>query len=355
MVQQQNVTQESVVDIERLSRYLSRLPDWRDALPITAVEPVGKGQSNPTFRVRLANGSVILRRPPPGPLPPKAHDVLREYRVLSGLVRSPVPVPRSLLACDDPSVLGAPFFLMEDLPGDAIRFQFPPALAADPDAPLSMSRQLVETLANLRTTDPVEVGLADLGRPTGYIARQLNTWNRQLDYARTRPVSDIDWTSEWLRQHLPPDVERPSIVHGDYKLDNAIFTLQPPPQLLGIVDWEMATLGDPLADLGWLLALWCQDGTPPPEVTILTRVTELPGFPRRAELAEWYAQRVGRELPDLRFYVVFALWKFYIVLEGHWARHVRGTAGGFDYTYLETASPILAAYIRSVAEGETFL
>jgi aminoglycoside phosphotransferase (APT) family kinase protein len=300
---QRNPNQETVVDIDRLTDYLAGLPAWRDALPIGGVEQVGKGQSNPTFRVRLANGSAILRRPPPGPLPPKAHDVLREFRVLSGLWDSPVPVPRALLACDDPSALGAPFYLMEDLPGDAIRFQLPPALAAVSDAPRSIAWQLVDALAVLHTTDPAAVGLAELGKPTDYLERQLRTWKRQLDYARTRPLPDVDWTSEWLERHVPPDVARPSIVHGDYKLDNAIITLEPPPKLLGIVDWEMATLGDPLADLGMMLALWCQDGTPPREVTILARVTELPGFPRRADLAERYAERVGRELPDLRFYV----------------------------------------------------
>jgi aminoglycoside phosphotransferase (APT) family kinase protein len=276
--------------------------------------------------------------------------VLREYRVMSGLARSEVPVPALIAACADGGVIGVPFFLMKDLSGDAIRFNLPPALAADPAAPRAIAEQTIDTLAALHTTEPAAVELADLGKASGYLARQLRRWRGQLDYARTRPVPDLDWTAAWLEQHLPPDVTHPCLVHGDYKLDNLIFSLEPPATLLGVVDWEMATLGDPLADLGWLLAFWCEDGTPPRELTVLPRVTELPGFPRRQEMAARYAERTGHPVSDLRSYLIFALWKMAVLLEGHWARHVRGTAGEFDFAYLERGGPTLAAYIRTVAE-----
>jgi aminoglycoside phosphotransferase (APT) family kinase protein len=342
-----------LVDASSLAAYLATLPELRDALPIRTIERIGRGQSNVTCRVVLAETTVILRRPPPGPLPPSAHDVLREYRVMRALAAgSHVPVPRPLAACDDPAVIGTPFFLMEALPGDAIRFELPPGLA---DAPLEVRRsigeQVVDGLAALHTTDPAAVGLADFGKPSGYIPRQLRRWKGQLDYARVRAVDDLDWTAEWLERNLPPEAERPSIVHGDYRLDNTIFSLEPPPRLLGIVDWELSTLGDPLADLGWLLAFWRETGDKPPELKILPRVMELPGFPTRAELADRYAERVGRRLPDLQFYVVFALWRMAVLLEGHWARHVKGTAETFDFGYLETAGPAFAARIRRMAEG----
>lgn len=342
------------VPSDRVAAYLTTTP-LADSLPIHAIELIGAGQSNLTFRVHLATGPVILRRPPVGPLPPKAHDVLREFRVMNSLRASEVPVPELFLACDNAEIIGAPFYIMEDLPGDAIRFELPPAFAGSPNAPRLIAEQTVDALATLHTTDPDAIGLGNLGKPTGYLARQVRLWNGQLDYARTRPVPDLDWTSAWLERSLPPDVDRPSIVHGDYKLDNVIFAAEPPPRVLGIVDWEMATLGDPLADLGWLLAFWCENGTPPVELTILPRITEDPRFPRRAELAERYAERVGRTLPDLRFYVVLALWKMAILLEAHWARHVRGTAGSFDFTYLEAGGPALAAYVRRVAEHGGFL
>jgi aminoglycoside phosphotransferase (APT) family kinase protein len=343
----------NLVDATALAEFLAGQPELRDWLPLREVERIGQGQSNVTCRVVLAGGTVVLRRPPPGPLPPSAHDVLREYRVLRGLASGgTVPVPRPLAACDDPSVLGAPFFIMEALVGDAIRFELPAGLAAAPsEARRSIGQQVVDALAALHLTDPAAVGLADLGRPSGYVTRQLRRWRGQLDYARVRPVPDLDWAADWLEQHLPPEVERPSIIHGDYRLDNVIFTLEPPPRLLGVVDWELSTLGDALADLGWLLAFWREASDPPSELKIMPRVMELPGFPTRAELAQRYAAQTGWDLPDLRFYVVFALWRMAVLLEGHWARHVRGSAGSFDFSYLETAGPAFAARIRRTAEG----
>ncbi len=341
------------IDQGRLEEYLTGTP-LATALPIHSVHLIGQGQSNLTFRIQLQTGPVILRRPPMGPLPPRAHDVLREFRVMTGLRSSDVPVPRPLVACDNPAVLGAPFYIMDDLPGDAIRFELPPALAGSSDTPRLIAEGTVDALARLHTTNPDTIGLGNLGKPTGYVARQVRLWKGQLDYARTRPVPNLDWTSGWLERNPPPDVDQPSIVHGDYKLDNVIFSTEPPARILGIVDWEMATLGDPLADLGWLLAFWCENGTPPAELRILPRVTEDPRFPRRAELAARYAECAGRRLPDLRFYIVLALWKMAILLEAHWARHVRGTAGSFDFSYLETGGPALARYVREVAEHGGF-
>lgn len=349
--QRQDASPDALTDSGGLTRFLGAQPGLRDALPIRSIERIGRGQSNLTFRVTLTDRTVILRRPPPGPLPPRAHDVLREFRVMGALSGSAVPVPRVLVACDDPTVLGVPFFLLEDLPGDAIRFHLPPALAASPACAQLIAEQTVDALAALHTTDPAAVGLADLSRPSGYLERQVRLWKGQLDYARVRPVPDLDRAGDWLERSLPPDVAHPSIVHGDYKLDNVVFTHDPPPRLLGVVDWEMAALGHPLADLGWLLAFWCENGTPPPQLTILPRVTELPAFPRRADLVARYAERTGRDLPDLRFYVVLALWKMAVLLEAHWARHVRGTAGAFDFGYLEEGGPVMWGYIRQVGEG----
>lgn len=348
---------ETGVDPDALAGFLAGVPGLRESLPVRSVERIGGGQSNITCRVRLADRTVIVRRPPPGPLPPRAHDVLREYRVLRALARAgTVPVPCPLTVCDDRSVLGVPFFVMEALDGDAIRFELPPALAAAPPAARhAIGVQVVDALAALHTVDPAAVGLGDLGPPAGYVPRQIRRWRGQLDHARVRPVPDLDWAADWLEQHQPPEPERVSIVHGDYRLDNTIFTLAPPPRLLGVVDWELATLGDPLADLGWLLAFWREPGDDPPDLPILARVMEQPGFPTRAELAARYAERTGRPggltPADLTYYVVFAMWRMAVLLEGHWARHVRGTAAGFDFAYLQTAGPAFAACLRRLAEA----
>jgi aminoglycoside phosphotransferase (APT) family kinase protein len=343
---------DSLVDADALTRFLAAVPELRDALPIRQIERIGGGQSNVTCRVALADRDVIVRRPPPGPLPPRAHDVLREHRILSALAPAgAVPVPRPIAACDDPAVLGAPFFIMEALPGDAVRFELPPALAAAPDETRrSMGLQVADALAALHTTDPAAVGLGDLGPPSGYVPRQIKRWRGQLDHARVRPVPDLDWAADWLERHQQLEPAQVRIVHGDYRLDNVIFAPDPPPRLLGIVDWELATLGDPLADLGWLLAFWREPGDDPPDLKIMPRVMEQPGFPPRAELAARYAERVGQTLPDLKFYVVFAMWRMAVLLENHWARHLRGTAAGFDFGYLETAGPAFAARLRRIAE-----
>jgi aminoglycoside phosphotransferase (APT) family kinase protein len=349
-------TTASLIPRDQLEHYLATLPHLAAELPLERIERIGHGQSNITFRLHLRHSTLVLRRPPLGPLPPRAHDVLREYRVMHALHRSAsaVPVPRMRALCEDASVLGAPFFLMEALDGDAIRFDLPPSLAAG--TPLlwrmSVGEQLIDALAALHTTSPEAVGLADLGRPSGYLVRQLHRWQGQLEYARVRPVDDLDWLATWLTDNLPAsDARGGRIVHGDYKLDNAIFSNERPPRLLGVVDWEMATLGDPLADLGWLLAFWREPDDPPRELKILPAVMEQPGFSSRAALAERYAARTAQPLPEyLPFYVVFALWKMAVVLEGHWARHVRGTATDFDFAYLQFAGPLFWKRIRQTAE-----
>ncbi|MCC7368144.1 MAG: phosphotransferase family protein [Chloroflexi bacterium] len=343
----------TLVDPARLTTFLETVPALRASLPIRDIRRVGGGQSNVTCRVTLADRTVVVRRPPPGPLPPRAHDVLREHRILAALAPAgTVPVPRPLAACDDVSVLGAPFFVMEALDGDAIRFELPPGLAAAP-LPLrfELGLQVVDALAALHRVDPAAIGLGDLGPPAGYVPRQIRRWRGQLEHARVRPVPDLDWAADWLEAHQPPEPAGVRIVHGDYRLDNVLFSQEPPPRLLGIVDWELATLGDPLADLGWLLAFWYEPTDPTPELKIMPRVTMQPGFPTRADLVARYAGQTGQPLPDLTFYVVFAMWRMAVLLEGHWARHLRGTAAGFDFAYLETAGPAFAARMRQIAEA----
>jgi aminoglycoside phosphotransferase (APT) family kinase protein len=346
--------QEDLVPATQLTAFLETVPELRASLPVQSVQRIRGGQSNVTCRVTLSDRAVIVRRPPPGPLPPRAHDVLREHRILSALAPGgSVAVPRPLAVCDDPSVIGAPFFVMEALAGDAIRFALPPGLASAPlETRHSIGIQVVDTLAALHTVEPAAVGLGDLGPPSGYVPRQIKRWRGQLDHARVRSVDDLEWAADWLDAHQPSEPATVRIVHGDYRLDNVIFTQMPPARLLGVVDWELATLGDPLADLGWLLAFWYEPTDPTPELKqIMPSVTMQPGFPTRAELVTRYAAQTGQRLPDLTFYVVFAMWRMAVLLEGHWARHTRGTAAGFDFAYLETAGPAFAARLRQIAES----
>jgi aminoglycoside phosphotransferase (APT) family kinase protein len=347
----QCIAPDALVDPAGLTRFFRSVPELRRVLPIQQIERIGGGQSNVTCRVMLADRTVIVRRPPPGPLPPRAHDVLREHRILAALAPDgTVPVPRPIAASDDTSIIGAPFFVMEALDGDAIRWELPPDFASAPNQTRhEIGIQVVDALAALHRVDPSTAGLGDLGPPSGYVPRQIKRWRGQLDHARVRPVLDLDWTADWLERHQPAEPERVRIVHGDYRLDNVIFSQVRPPRLLGIIDWELATLGDPLADLGWLLAFWREPTDEPHLLPILSPVMEGPGFPGRAELAERYAQQTGAVLPDLTYYVVFAMWRMAVLLENHWARHVKGTAAGFDFGYLETAGPAFATRLRRLA------
>ncbi len=339
-----------LVDPESLAAFLDRvLPGSSGEL---VVERVRGGHSNETFFITRGAQQWVLRRPPRGPLLPTAHDVGREYRVLRALHGTAVPVPRPILYCDDQSVIGAPFYLMERLHGVVIRMVLPAAFEADPAARAGLGEELIDRLADLHAVDWQAADLEGFGKPRGYLERQLRRWTGQLDASRTRPVPDLDAVTAWLQQHLPESGPA-TIVHGDYRLDNVMVAPEPPARILGIFDWEMSTLGDPLADLGYLLSFWREAGDPPFELGDDSwRITELPGFCTRAQLVQRYAARTGRRLDSLTFYVALAIWKLAILLEGSYKRHLSGTTDDPFFASLEAGVPALARRARAVCSGE---
>ncbi|MPZ74490.1 MAG: phosphotransferase [Nitriliruptorales bacterium] len=306
-----------------------------------AVEKVGQGRSNLTFRVTRGAQSWILRRPPMGELPETAHDMLREYRVLSGLAGTTVRAPRPVLACSNPNVIGVPFYLMEVVEGVVIREQVPGQFGVVERGVIG--EQMVDALAELHTVEPSSVGLGDLGRPEGYTARQVARWSKQWGVMATRALPDIEVVREWLAANVP-QISPAAIVHGDYKLDNVVFGAETPPRLLAILDWEMATLGDPLADLGYLLMFWPEAGEP--NIGGLPQPTRMEGFPPRSALIERYEHRTGFAMTDLNFYRTLALWKLAILTEGLYKRYLAGKADGDWFAILETAVPQMAAVAR---------
>jgi aminoglycoside phosphotransferase (APT) family kinase protein len=269
----------------------------------------------------------VLRRPPRGELLPTAHDVLREYRVLSGLHGTRTRLPRPVVACADAGVIGAPFYLMEHVDGVVVREELPPAFDAA-EQRRRIGEEMIDALVELHGVDWRTPALEGLGRPNGYLERQLRRWAGQIELTmqRTRPLAGIDEATAWLRAHVPASSET-TVVHGDYKLDNVALSADGPVRLLAIFDWEMATLGDPLSDLGWLLAYWGDTGEPLEQVIPGPNLaTMAPGFHTREELAALYAQRAGRPLHDLPFYYVLALWKLTIIIEGLYMHYLEGTA-----------------------------
>ena len=337
---------EPLVDPERLAAYLrTRMPGLEGAE--IEVERHVAGHSNETYLVRSGQHEFVLRRPPRGAFLPTAHDVAREFRVLSALAGTGVRAPRALLLCEDADVIGAPFYLMERIPGTVIRDRLPEALD-DLSAKSRIGEELVDALVELHGVDWRAAGLEGFGKPSGYLERQVRRWKGQLELTEplTRHVAELHVAGEWLEAHIPSSGE-PTIVHGDYKLDNVVFDLRERPRLSALLDWEMSTIGDPLADVGWMLSFWRESGDPAEFVMDEQTVTRQPGFASRQELIDRYAERSGRPVHDLPFYLVLAVWKLAILLEGSYARHLAGMTDDPFFAHMEEGVPALAR--RAVA------
>jgi aminoglycoside phosphotransferase (APT) family kinase protein len=291
-------------------------------------EPLGDGHSNVTYA--LSTG-VVLRRPPRGPLPPSAHDVLREARLLRALEPTIVRTPRVLAVCDDEAVIGAPFYVMEQVKGDVITDTIPAPL----DNPIERGRiadELIDALVELHSIDTTTIGLDGFGKPTGYLERQLRRFNGLWEHNRTREIEAFEQVGEWLAANLPESPPS-TIVHGDYRLGNTMLAQGSPARLVAILDWEMATIGDPLADVGYMMIQWTQAGDQQNQKFNLQRVTAQPGFPTRHELVTRYEQRSGRAMQALDWYVTLALWKAVAFMEGNYKRAISGAT---DDPYLKS-------------------
>jgi aminoglycoside phosphotransferase (APT) family kinase protein len=300
---------------------------WRSV----SVDLIAAGMSNLTYVVTPEGGSagdaVILRRPPTGAVLATAHDMIREHRVISALGPTAVPVPRTLHLCTDSDVLGAPFYVMERVVGVHVVTELPAGYAEEPEQRRAIGEGLVDVLADLHSVDHVAVGLEDFGRPEGFMARQVRRWTKQWDATRDRERPGLDALAARLAETVP-DTQRSGIVHGDYRLDNCLLDPGLPGRIKAVLDWEMSTVGDPLADLGMLYVYWPEAGEDLPATQ--SSVTALPGFPSRAEVAERYAARTGTDLSGLNWYVAFAYFKFAAIVAGIVARSAAGAMAGKD-------------------------
>jgi len=301
-------------------------PRWREC----DVALISGGKSNLTYRVACDAGEIILRRPPLGHILPTAHDMGREYRVLSALDGTAVPVPRTLYLGDE---LGAPFYVMERVLGHICRNALPDGYADMPGDRRAIGDALVDVLAALHTVDPGEVGLAEFGRPAGFMARQLRRWSQQWEASRVEEMPALDALRDELVRTLPPERVH-AIVHGDFRLDNTVLHSTRPGRIVAVLDWEMSTLGDPLTDLGALLAFWSEadDHEVLCAARIVAPLTAADGFPSRAEVIERYARATGFDVSDAAWYQSFAFFKLAVVCQGIAARAAGGAmvGSGFD-------------------------
>jgi aminoglycoside phosphotransferase (APT) family kinase protein len=293
--------------------------------------PIGEGHSNVTYLLKRGALEVVLRRPPRPPLPPSAHDVLREARLLRALRDTPARVPAVLAVCEQDAIIGCPFYVMERIHGEVMVTSIPPDLDT-PAERRAIGEQLVDALVEIHAVDWRAAGLEGFGKPTGYLERQLRRFVGLWEVNKTREIPAVERVGSWLAENMPSSPPA-TIVHGDYRLGNTIFAAEPPARLAAVLDWEMATIGDPLADLGYLCMMWTERDDPTGGLReALGAVTRRDGFLTRAELISYYEQRTGRSMRALRWYTTLALWKSIVFMEGNYKRAVSGTT---DDPYLK--------------------
>jgi aminoglycoside phosphotransferase (APT) family kinase protein len=281
------------------------------------------GHSNLTYHVSFGATELVVRRPPFGPVAPTAHDMAREYRWLAAVHPVFPLAPRVCALCEDPAIIGAVFYVMERRHGAVVRDEEPPGIKDQPAVRRGVSLALIDALAGLHAIDIASAGLAHLGKPHGFVERQVRGWTDRWNRSKTSDGPEMEAVARWLVESLPPNPAQPAIVHGDFKLDNLMLDAVDPCRLVAVLDWEMAALGDPLVDLGILLAYWVATA-PPGQQDALTTVTTWPGWLTPAELVDRYAARSGRDLTRLKFYEVFALFKIAVVVQQIYYRFVNG-------------------------------
>jgi aminoglycoside phosphotransferase (APT) family kinase protein len=341
------------LDWSILAAYLrAELPKQIDGFDTTAemeVEQFPGGHSNLTYLLRFGDRELVLRRPPFGPVPPRAHDMARECRVLAAVHPVFPLAPRPYLLCEDPAVAGSVFYVMERRRGIVIRDSEPPELRDRADRRRGISEAMIDTLADLHAIDVAAHGLDSLGKPAGFVARQVRGWTELWHGARTTDVPEMELLAAWLEKRIPADPPRATLVHGDYKLDNVMLDSGQPERLVAVFDWEMSALGDPLIDVGILLCYWVHVAGESRDETVAT-VTTRPGWFGRDEILERYAARANRAVDDIAVYEVFAVFKLAVVIQQIYARYVRGQTDDPRFATLGEQVLMLARKAASLAE-----
>jgi aminoglycoside phosphotransferase (APT) family kinase protein len=337
------------LDLAKLEPFLhAQFPNESGAL---IVRQYPSGHSNLTYSVQLGPREMVLRRPPFGSKVKTAHDMSREFRVLSKLHAHYRPAPQVLLFCDDVSVLGAPFYLMEPIHGVILRRDVPPGLTFSPETARRVCESFLDNLALLHGLDYEKIGLSELGKPQGYLERQVRGWIERYHGSKTHDIPEVETLSNWIQQHMPASSPA-ALIHNDYKYDNVVLDPNDLTRIIGVLDWEMCTIGDPLTDLGSALAYWV-DASDPPEI-LETRwgPTTYPGSLSRAQLVQRYAQKTGRDVSDMAFYLVFARFKIAVIVQQIYYRYQQGLTHDDRFaTMPQRIHLLLRAALRTVETG----
>lgn len=327
------VRQGEELDVSRLAAFLrDHIVDCSGELTVLQFP---HGHSNLTYLLRCGSQEWVLRRPPFGNQVKSAHDMGREFRVLSGLSRVFPPAPRPLVYCDDESVLGSPFYVMERRRGLIVRRQWPTQLPSDPELLRAMCGSLIDTLADLHEINLAAAGLESFGKPEGYVRRQIEGWTKRYRDAETEQLSEMEAVANWLAAQMPAE-SGVSLIHNDFKFDNVAFDPTAPERVATVFDWEMATIGDPLMDLGTTLGYWVEASEIEQLSASFVGPSWLPGALTRRELLDRYAARRGIETFDMRYYYVFGLFKIAVIVQQIYARFARGFTQDPRFASLET-------------------
>jgi aminoglycoside phosphotransferase (APT) family kinase protein len=346
--QLRDVRPEDAFDVDAVHGWLSHLDPELVGLPSPQVQQFSAGASNLTYLLTYGDRELVLRRPPRGRRAASAHDMRREVRVQERL-RSHFPlVPRIYGLCDDESLIGSEFYVMERLRGVILGRPLPDGLVLERDAARSLGETVFDTLADLHTIDAAAAGLADLGRGPGYVRRQVAGWSRRFRDARTDDVPDGEPVMAWLDSRQPDDVAM-RLLHGDWKLDNLVLDLAGSARITGVLDWEMATVGDPLLDLGSSLAYWTTEDDDAAFRQIATQVSDLPGMPTREEVVARYVDRTGVPLGDWTFYEVFGLFRLAVIVQQIWARYRAGSTTNPRFAAFGAATAVLLGRAERLA------
>jgi aminoglycoside phosphotransferase (APT) family kinase protein len=305
--------------VERyLREHIEDLPDGE-----LEVSQFPSGASNLTYLLKIDRWEGVLRRPPLGPVPPKAHDMGRESGILSRLGAVYPLAPKPYFFCEDESVIGAPFYVMERRTGVVLDETFPDDIQPDEELCRGISRTVVDTLVRLHAVDVEGAGLGDLGKPEGFLKRQTEAWISRYDKAKTEEIREVEPLTNWLSRDVP-ESPPPTVIHNDYKLNNLVLNPEDLTEVRAVLDWEMATVGDPLFDLAVSLTYWIEPDDPDDLKAVMPTVTVTPGFMGRRELIDRYETRSGRDLSDMHWYVVFGYFKLAAILQQIFARWKRG-------------------------------
>lgn len=338
---------EALADYLR-SRLAAELPNTSSLAEPMVVEQFPGGHSNLTYLLRFGDLEFALRRPPFGPVPPKAHDMARECRILSAIHPVFPLAPRPFVLCEDTTVIGSTFYIMERRRGVVIRSEEPAEFVENPRLRKQASLAIVDVLADLHSVDIDAHGLRSLGKAEGFVERQVRGWTQRWHGAKTTEQAQMDQLSDWLLQRLPSEPSRPTLLHGDYKLDNVMLT-KTFDRLTAVFDWEMSAIGDPLIDLGIFLAYWIHT-TSAVQRDSLNSVTSKPGWFTRDQILDHYQRRTGSDLTNLRYYEVFAVFKLAVVLQQIFYRYFRGQTDDARFANLDQSVESLGRIATTLAE-----